>query len=429
MSGNTESLFFVLLLLSFIRVCGLILSLDLFFQRREQRYLLFIFAWLLGMAGPILGILTLHNPSFYQSQSMWTLFSLLGGISTLLIVIGTISYFREIKRSYVLVGSLVFICFVFLIKLIFNLDISTHFSLFTQIASLIFIMGIVSIKHKQFKGIAPRSYYWLLIITAMGLVHALGFIFYYKNQSIGFTGTCFFAILSILFLQNLENELNLKELKGISKYRTTLFQKSPIGFALTTLDGSFIEINTAYTVITGWTAEEVLNKTIWEITADDYLESELAQIQLLQSMESTKPYEKKYIHKKGHLVDIRISRRIIDLSGEVYILSSIEDISDQKQAELEILKYKNNLEEQVKDKTRILEERAETLSDSQQALVNLLEDVYETREDLKKKNKELEEFNDLFVDREFRIKELRDRVNELELKINLRPSQKAQISQ
>ncbi len=53
-------------------------------------------------------------------------------------------------------------------------------------------------------------------------------------------------------------------------------------------------------------------------------------------------------------------------------------------------------------------------------VLELVQDVTERQEmevDLRKKNAELERFNKLFVDREFRIKELKDRVKELEGKI------------
>ena len=58
----------------------------------------------------------------------------------------------------------------------------------------------------------------------------------------------------------------------------------------------------------------------------------------------------------------------------------------QKQAEEELNKYREHLEKMVKKRTKELEE----------------------------KNRDLEQFNVLFIDREFRIKELRDRVKELE---------------
>ena len=68
------------------------------------------------------------------------------------------------------------------------------------------------------------------------------------------------------------------------------------------------------------------------------------------------------------------------------VIISFVDITERKQFEDELNRYKAQLEELVKERTAELEE----------------------------KNIELERMNDLFVGREFRIKELRDRVEELE---------------
>jgi len=67
-------------------------------------------------------------------------------------------------------------------------------------------------------------------------------------------------------------------------------------------------------------------------------------------------------------------------------LISLSDITDLKNTELELQKHRNNLETLVEERTR----------------------------DLEGKNKQLEEFNKLFVGREFRIKELKDKLKKYE---------------
>jgi hypothetical protein len=62
------------------------------------------------------------------------------------------------------------------------------------------------------------------------------------------------------------------------------------------------------------------------------------------------------------------------------------DITKQKKEADELKKYRNHLEELVKERTQNLED----------------------------KNIELERFHKLFIDREFRIKELRDEIKKLE---------------
>ncbi|MBW1820651.1 MAG: hypothetical protein JRI92_02640 [Deltaproteobacteria bacterium] len=72
-----------------------------------------------------------------------------------------------------------------------------------------------------------------------------------------------------------------------------------------------------------------------------------------------------------------------------YGLAFREWIENRKQAEEALQKANDELEAKVRERTKELEE----------------------------KNAELERMNDVFTGREFRIKELRDRVKELELKI------------
>jgi hypothetical protein len=66
----------------------------------------------------------------------------------------------------------------------------------------------------------------------------------------------------------------------------------------------------------------------------------------------------------------------------------------------ELLSIKNNLEELVKKRTSEIEEKTNLLLESNNIL--------------KQKNQEMENYNRLFVGREFRIKELKDKIKELE---------------
>ncbi len=99
--------------------------------------------------------------------------------------------------------------------------------------------------------------------------------------------------------------------------------------------------------------------------------------------------EHRMLNKEGQWKWIRNWGRIVDRDNNGKPLRALGmhfDITARKQIEEEIKKYRDHLEELVKERTTKLEEQ----------------------------NKELERFNNLFVKREFRIKELRDRVKELE---------------
>ena len=68
-------------------------------------------------------------------------------------------------------------------------------------------------------------------------------------------------------------------------------------------------------------------------------------------------------------------------------------ITERKQAEDELKKHRQNLEELVKARTTELEKKTKTLEKSQQSLVFLTEDVNETRAELENVNKKLEASN------------------------------------
>jgi len=95
--------------------------------------------------------------------------------------------------------------------------------------------------------------------------------------------------------------------------------------------------------------------------------------------------------KEPDAFDAEEIKLLMELTDDLaYGIIALRTLSAHKQAEEELKKHRERLEELVKDRTT----------------------------ELKEKVTELERMNDLFVGREFRIKELRDRVKELELKID-----------
>ncbi|RLC51784.1 MAG: hypothetical protein DRI23_04300 [Candidatus Cloacimonadota bacterium] len=110
-------------------------------------------------------------------------------------------------------------------------------------------------------------------------------------------------------------------------------------------------------------------------------------------MKGVEHYNNEVITKSGKRKIVSwYNSYIKDESGVIkYLLSSGVDITEQKASEDELRKYREHLEELVKERTVELET----------------------------KTKRLEDFNKLFVGREFRIKELRTKVKELEEKLGI----------
>ncbi len=151
-------------------------------------------------------------------------------------------------------------------------------------------------------------------------------------------------------------------LKISEKYNRTLFDKSPIGLALTKMDGTIVDANQAYADIIGRTIEETLSLTYWDITPKKYDVIEQKQLNSLKSSGHYGPYEKEYIHKDGHLVPVRLNGLIINRYGEDFIWSSVEDITLRKTTEMELDKSLNNLRNLANRLESIREEERTTIS-------------------------------------------------------------------
>ncbi|MEH1837748.1 MAG: PAS domain S-box protein [Nostoc sp.] len=123
--------------------------------------------------------------------------------------------------------------------------------------------------------------------------------------------------------------------KQLDEYNSQLFEQCPVGLALCRTDGTLININPAYAAILGRTVPETLNLSYWQITPENYAATEQSCLEDLERTGRYGPYEKKYIHKGGHLVPVRLSGLMIEKDGERLIWSSVEDISDLRRAQEE----------------------------------------------------------------------------------------------
>ena len=122
-------------------------------------------------------------------------------------------------------------------------------------------------------------------------------------------------------------------MKTTGSYNRMLFEKTVIGLALCRMNGDLVDVNIAYSELLGRSIDETLALTYWQITPEKYASQEKSQLESLEKTGKYGPYEKEYIHADGHLIPVRLSGQIVEIDGENYIWSSVEDISDRKQAE------------------------------------------------------------------------------------------------
>lgn len=128
---------------------------------------------------------------------------------------------------------------------------------------------------------------------------------------------------------------NISVEKHNKKLFETVFKTSPLGIALVLEDGTFWRTNTQFTSIIGYSEEEILNLTFQDITHPNDLEKDLELVhQLIRKEINIYSFEKRYIHKKGHIVWANITVTAVYVSEEKdeieYFIAVIEDISERK---------------------------------------------------------------------------------------------------
>jgi PAS domain S-box-containing protein len=121
------------------------------------------------------------------------------------------------------------------------------------------------------------------------------------------------------------------------------------------MDGSFIEANQAFLDIVGHTTDECRALTYWELTPQEYAPQEGEQLESLNRTGRYGPYEKEYIHRDGHRVDVLLNGTIIhDREGNRRIWSIVQDITERKQMQQKLVEAKEAAEQANKAKSEFL---------------------------------------------------------------------------
>ena len=112
----------------------------------------------------------------------------------------------------------------------------------------------------------------------------------------------------------------------------TFVDLAPIGIAINSFDtGAFVYVNREFGRFTGYNLDELNQMDYWALTPENYQIQEETQLASLAQTGRYGPYQKEYIHKKGHHYPVLLSGiKITDEQGENFIWSVVQDISAQK---------------------------------------------------------------------------------------------------
>jgi PAS domain S-box-containing protein len=195
-------------------------------------------------------------------------------------------------------------------------------------------------------------------------------------------------------------ELALKESEA--RFRST-FEQAGMGIAHVGLSGRWLFVNSTICEITGYTEAELLGMNFQDLTHPDDLPQDRENIrQILAGEIQIVKFEKRYIHKLGHITWINLTGtlRRSEAGEPLYFIASFEDINDRKQAEfalqaqaLELAKTTTKLELRNQELSRFSYVVSHDLKAPLRAIANLSEwieeDLAEVVDPSTKKNLDL----------------------------------------
>lgn len=136
-------------------------------------------------------------------------------------------------------------------------------------------------------------------------------------------------------LQSARDALVAEERASLQRFRA-YFDHSSIGFAITSAEKEWLEVNDALCATLGYTRDELTRLTWAELTCPADLPADQAQFDRMLAGEiDNYDMEKCFIHKDGHPVDTHLSASLVRKpDGSVdYVVAVVEDLCERKQAQ------------------------------------------------------------------------------------------------
>lgn len=174
--------------------------------------------------------------------------------------------------------------------------------------------------------------------------------------------------------------IDLNEKLRISEERfRQAFEHAAIGMAIIGLHGNWLRINRGLLSILGYKPSELLRLTFQEITHPEDLDKDLHLLhEVIQGTRDSYQMEKRYFHKKGHVVWAILAVSIVKSSNgrPLHFISQITDISKVKEAESEmksVLEVTNDQNRRLLNFAHIVSHNLRSHSGNLSMLLNFIE--------------------------------------------------------
>jgi len=156
---------------------------------------------------------------------------------------------------------------------------------------------------------------------------------------------------------------------------------SPLSITVHDLDGKFLYANKRTFDLHGYTKDEFFARNLHEIDTPSSVAQGDAHIkEILETGEAA--FEVEHYRKDGTCFPLEVFVKATEWGGTKVLLSVASDITNRKQVEEELARYRGKLEQLVAERTRDLEDKTKALEEVNIALKVLLQHREEDRKEL-----------------------------------------------
>ncbi len=137
------------------------------------------------------------------------------------------------------------------------------------------------------------------------------------------------------------------DLKQSEERFRRVFEETGVGMASNTLDGHFMDVIQAFADMLGYSREELIGKTVFEVThPDDVPKTRDHRMNIIDEGRQMDTLEKRFLRKDGSHFWGLLNRTLIrDADGNPdHFESQIQDIEEQKQSQEQLLLNESRLQ-------------------------------------------------------------------------------------
>lgn len=156
-----------------------------------------------------------------------------------------------------------------------------------------------------------------------------------------------------------EKSVAINRLKDSEQKFKAISNQTMEGITVADMDGNYLFVNPGFCKMSGYTQEELLKLTVFDMKAKNQDHSSFAESK--EKMEG-KPIRVILQRKDGSEYFTEIIGNVLNVGTDKYVLGTIRDISDQVKYEERITQLNKDLEHKVEERTKELQESVITLN-------------------------------------------------------------------